>query len=367
MKIALITIHRVTNYGAILQAYATKLVLSKYGEVSTIDYQNRFLTRHMDYLRIEPSIHGLKMVVHDILNFPSRYKLITKFNSFMLSNLNLTKKMNKTDLINGEANYFDVYVCGSDQIWNPNIISRKKEIDPIFFLSFVGQNKKKISYASSLGNHNFTQQEKPIVKGLLADFDSISTREENGVEKLTSLGLEKSVHHVLDPTLLFNKQKWMDLCFVPTETETEKFILVYSVPRTELLKKAIKFFADKLGYKVISIDKVMIPLPYVDRHIKDAGPKEFITLFSKASFVITDSFHGTCFALNFEIPFVSIYIENKTNRQESLLGQLGVADRIAYNENDFALLETSQEFKEVRNRLDELRKASLNFLDNALD
>ncbi|WP_437371610.1 polysaccharide pyruvyl transferase family protein [Maribacter litoralis] len=367
MKIALITIHRVTNYGAILQAFATKTVLSKYGDVTTIDYKNRFLTRHMDYVRFEPSFHGLKMIVHDILNFKSRFKLIRKFEKFLFSNMNLSKVMDKTDLESGKADGFDIYVCGSDQIWNPLIISRNKSIDPIFFLSFVDKSKIKFSYASSIGNHEYNDEQNKIVSELLLSFNSISTREKNGVKKLNNLVDDKEIYHVLDPTLLFNKQEWMNSFAIKKSNNTEKYILVYSVPRTELLKKAIKFYRDILGYKVVSVDKVMLSLPFVDTHIKDAGPIQFIEIFSKASFVITDSFHGTCFALNFQIPFACIYIENKTNRQESLLGQLKVSDRIIYKEEDFSNLTLNQDFSQIEIELSKLRKASLDYIDRAFN
>ncbi|SIQ04306.1 polysaccharide pyruvyl transferase family protein [Maribacter ulvicola] len=367
MKIALITIHRVTNYGAILQAFATKVVLSKYGDVTTIDYKNRFLTRHMDYVRFEPSFHGLKMTVHDILNFRSRFKLIRKFENFLFSNMNLSKTMDKTDLESGKANGFDIYVCGSDQIWNPRIISRNTSIDPIFFLSFVDNSKTKFSYASSIGNHEYSEEENKIITDLLFSFNSISTREKNGVNKLNNLVKDKEIHHVLDPTLLFDKQEWMNIFSVKKSNITEKYILVYSVPRTELLKKAIKYYRQILGYKVVSVDKVMLSLPFVDTHVKDAGPKEFIEIFSNASFVITDSFHGTCFALNFQIPFACIYIENKTNRQESLLGQLQVGNRIIYKEEDFSNLTLNQDFSKIEMEISKLRKASLDYIDRAFN
>ena len=119
MKIALITIHRVTNYGAILQAYATKVVLSKYGDVSTIDYCNDHLSKHMDLVRFESSGHGIKKLIHDLLNLPRRIQIIRKFRKFLDDRMNLTEGFTRQDLEAGRCDDFDVYVCGSDQIWNP--------------------------------------------------------------------------------------------------------------------------------------------------------------------------------------------------------------------------------------------------------
>ena len=83
MKIALITIHNANNYGAVLQSYATKKILSDYGEVSIIDYDNKHLGHHLDLVRFSVSIHGVKMLIHDILRLSSRIKAVNKFKSFI--------------------------------------------------------------------------------------------------------------------------------------------------------------------------------------------------------------------------------------------------------------------------------------------
>ena len=209
MKIALITIHNANNYGAVLQAYATKKVLSQYGEVSTIDYDNRFLAHHLDLIRFAPSVHGMKMLIHDLLRLPSRVRAVKRFRTFVNENMNLSKKLSADELIKGKAGEFEVYVCGSDQIWNPSIVNPDNRIDPIFFLSFAPKEAKKISYASSIGHHHFNDEEKEEVRNLLEDFTTISTRESDGVVKLQEILPDREINHVLDPTLLLSKEEWL--------------------------------------------------------------------------------------------------------------------------------------------------------------
>ncbi|WP_435315029.1 polysaccharide pyruvyl transferase family protein [Cellulophaga fucicola] len=364
MKIALITIHKVTNYGAILQAYAARVALSKYGDVKTIDYKNEHLDSHMNLLRFKFSVHGFKMLAHDLLNLSNRSKVLSRFNSFIKLNMNLTKQINADQLEKGELEDFEVYVCGSDQIWNPVVVSSNKTIDPIFFLSFVHENKKKFSLASSIGHHQYSKNEKAEVKELLSGFNNISVRENDGQKKIKEIFPERDIYHVLDPTLLLSKKEWYSNFNI--KEEEQKYILVYSVPRTELIKKAIIFFSQKLKLKVITIDRMLMPITKVHKQIRTAGPEEFIQLYANASFVITDSFHGTCFAVNFEKPFACISANERANRQESLLNLLGIKERLMYKEEDFINLTTELNYDFITKKLEKARQESLDYIQLAI-
>ncbi len=364
MKIALITIHNVTNYGAVLQAYATKVALSRYGQVSTVDYRTKYLSRNMDKIRFEPSVHGFKMLVHDLLNLPWRLKLVSRFKTFIKSNLNLTETMGSKELLEGKAGDFDVYVCGSDQIWNPVVVSPENKIDPIFFLSFAKGDVKKFSYASSIGHHHYTKEEKPKVKALLSSFDMISVRESDGKEKIEEILPGKMIYHVVDPTLILSKHEWYSLFNV--KEEVNDYVLVYSVPRTDLIKKAVDYFSKKLGLRIVAVDRMLFPIAKVDKHVRNAGPNEFIRLFANASFVVTDSFHGACFSVNFAKPFACISANKGANRQESLLKLLGIENRIMYAENDFENLDIKVDYETVTPKLEKIRNESLQFIDSAI-
>jgi polysaccharide pyruvyl transferase WcaK-like protein len=365
MKIALITIHQANNYGAVLQAYATKKVLSKYGEVETINYDNKYLSRHLDLLRFSLSGRGIKMLIHDILRLPYRFAVILKFKNFVQSNMQLTELLTSKNLMSGKCKGYDVYICGSDQIWNPKIVNPDSRIDPIFFLSFANSKSKKISYASSIGPYEFNNDEITLVKKLLNDFTSISVRELDGQKKLSTM-LNKTVTHVLDPTLLLSKEEWLRKLNINKIEIEEKYILVYSVPRSKLLKEAVVYFKEKLNYNVVALDQMLFPLTKVQQHVKNAGPIDFIQLFAGASFIITDSFHGTCFAINFEKPFISISPGKSSNRISSLFEILNIKNRMVTIAKEFDKIELTQENTKVMNNLDTFRKKSLNYLNESL-
>ncbi len=366
MKIALITIHNANNYGAILQTFALQKVLSRYGDVEIIDYDNKHISIDFDLIRIKPSFHGLLGMGKDIFRLLPRYRVLKNFKQFIAKNMNLTKKMSAQELQLSHVGNFDVYVAGSDQIWNPACISENCFIDPIYFLNFVPKGAKKISYASSMGSYQWSMEEKCHIKELLKDFDTISVREKDGQILLQEI-LERPVHHVVDPTLLLSKNEWLEVLGGNSERkEKEKYILLYSVPKTELIRSAIKYFSKKLGLKVIAIDQGLSTIGKVDKQIRDAGPIEYLNLFANAEFIITDSFHGTCFSVNFQKPFVAIAPGKHSNRIESLLSLIGLEDRIVRGEEEFANLNIEIDFEEPSKNLLKIRGESLSILSNTL-
>ncbi|MCI5137820.1 MAG: polysaccharide pyruvyl transferase family protein [Candidatus Electrothrix sp. AR1] len=252
MKIALVTIHKSYNYGAVLQAYATNKILSRFGEVKTVDYESRYLSKQLNYFRFSPSVHGGMMLIHDVLRFPYRYNLLYKFKKFIQTHMNLTEELSSDEVMQNKAGDFDIYVCGSDQIWNPRIV---RQIDPVFFLTFAPKGAKKISLSSSIGSYIFSDKEKKKLVGMLEDFDAVSLREDDGQKQLSGILPNKKIHHVLDPTLLFSKDEWLDFMDLIQVRSRKKYLLVYTVPRAKLMKEAVNFFSKKFGLQVVLIDQ----------------------------------------------------------------------------------------------------------------
>ncbi|MDQ1298056.1 MAG: hypothetical protein QG558_595 [Campylobacterota bacterium] len=366
MKIALITIHNANNYGAILQTFALQKILMQYGDVEIINYDNKHISIDFDLIRIKPTFHGLLGTGKDIFRLFPRHRVLKNFKQFIAQNMKLTKKMSTHEFLFGHAGSFDVYVAGSDQIWNPACISGNCSIDPVYFLDFAPKEAKKLSYASSMGSYRYSEEEKKRIKELLKDFDMVSVREKDGQTMLQEI-LERPVHHVVDPTLLLSKNEWLEVLGKNRKLkQEEKYILLYSVPKTKLIRSAVEYFSKKLGLKVIAIDQGLSTVGKVDKQIRDAGPIEYLSLFSNAEFVITDSFHGTCFSVNFQKPFVAIAPGKHSNRIESLLSLIGLQDRIVRREEEFANLNIEIDFEEANNKLDSLRKQALSLLSKAL-
>jgi len=366
MKIALVTIHNANNYNAIFQVYATQCVLSKYGDVEVINYNNRHVSRSFDLIRLKPSFHGVLGAVKDILRYLPRRRVIRKFENFVSSKIKQTNVYEQRELRRGSAGLYDVYVAGSDQIWNPDCISEKKIIDDIYFLDFVQSDAKKISYASSIGGYKYSVAEEAQIKKYLGTFDGISVREADSKVYIQEL-LGRTVTHVLDPTLLLDKMEWLRVAGTDQVVgPNEKYILLYTIPKSPLINKIVEVVSKRLKIKVVAIDQGLYADAKVDKQIRDAGPEEFIKLFSRAEFVITDSFHGVCFALNFEISFVVTTVKEYANRIESLLALVGLQERICENEKDLKQLEYQVDFSSPCKMLKIAREQSLKYLDREL-
>ncbi len=363
MKIAVMTIHNALNYGAVFQAYATQEILSKYGKVEIINYQNKHIEKVYKTFNIRLNHNMPKDLVRDLYLLKSKLLKKSKFNEFFKNKFILTKA---TDFIDSSLDTYDVYVSGSDQIWNPRITNGVDTLNKDYFLSFVPDNSIKISYASSLGDYRFNLDQEKEVKELLERFDFLSVREKDGAEYLENI-LGKEVNQVLDPTLLLSKDEWIKKLKLKEENSNEEYILVYTVPRSELLKDVISFYAKK-GIKIISVDPSIRSTGKVDKQIRDAGPEEFLNLLLNAKMVITDSFHGVCFSVNFKKDFIAVSSGVLSNRMRNILSLVELESRLVESVSDLEKIKSieEKEFESSHKLLDQHKVYSLDYLDKTI-
>ena len=223
---------------------------------------------------------------------------------------------------------YDVICIGSDQVWN---YEKGYSLEP-FFASFDKKGTKKISYGSSIGLSTISEEAKEVFKRNLSSFSHISVREQQASELLQNL-LQRDVDVVLDPTLILNNKEWLevanfDMC------PKEKYILVYIVtikPCNYVLKVA-RHIAKQRNLKIVRICRDAYPEHSGNdvQEILTAGPSDFIGLFANAEFVVTNSFHGTVFSINFSKSFYSVIKgQHSTNsRLTSILKKLNLENRI---------------------------------------
>ena len=322
MKIGLLTIHDALNYGAVLQAYASQEVLSRYGDVEIIDYHNRHIERVYSLFNVPFDSRLPKSLLRDLYLFKNKLVRAKKFKSFRDRYLRLSER-NESD--GALPDLYELFVCGSDQIWNPKITNGTTTLNEDYFFGALPKEVRKISYASSLGSHRYTPAQEGRVKELLSSFEVLSVREKDGVDYLSGF-LGRDVYQVLDPTLMLTKEEWKERMGLKEQTAEEDYILVYTVPRSSLLKGAIEYYSNK-GAKVVSVDPSLRSAGKVDKQIRCAGPEELLTLILNAKAVVTDSFHGVCFSINFKKEFVALSSGALSNRMRNLLEIAGLESR----------------------------------------
>jgi len=265
-----------------------------------------------------------------------------------------------------KANFdYDVICIGSDQVWN---YEKGYSIEP-FFACFDKKGIKKITYGSSIGLSSISKEAESFFKKELSKFSSISVREQQVADLLHTL-LNKNVEIVLDPTLIMNNQEWLEIAKFDM-CPKDKYILVYIVtikPCNYVLDVARKI-AKERGLKIVRIcrDAYQEHSGSDVEEIMTAGPSDFVGLFANAEFVVTNSFHGTVFSINFSKPFYSVIkSQHSTNsRLTSILKKLNLENRILPVGCSIPEI-TDIDYTEPAKRLESERKHSLDYIRKAL-
>lgn len=361
MKIGLITIHYANSYGGLLQTYASQKVLSKYGDVSILDYAHPSLRNTLRTVRWGVRPKDVLRVGKDLMRYFPRSRLTKKFKTFIRGEFHLSDQCASADDLRRITEDYNVLVCGSDQIWNPSIIG---ELDRNYFLSF-STTCKKLSLSSSSGSYRFTSSDQRFVKEDLSGFAGIAIREPDTAKAVSEMLNRDDIFCTPDPTLLLSGNDWKQLSQRSAE-RSSGYILVYSLAKDDLLRESVRYVANKLGKKVVVIDQDLFLGFEADRHVMDASPYDFLSLFLNAGYVVTNSFHGTAFSLLFGRPFSTVVPHSGRNRIENLLKRVGEESRLIEAPEDIKRLDASLNVSSVESRLKELRLEGIEYLDRVM-
>lgn len=364
-KIMVITLQNVRNYGSVLQAIATQHIFEEIGcEVDFINYVRE------DFSSIRARINTwckdmnpMKKFVIGLFLLPTFRKQNKLFSKFLKQNLNV---QDKTYCTENDFKSFpivsDIYCTGSDQTWNSDW---NHGVLPPLFLSFVPDNVKKISYASSIGKTKLDENELELTRNFLKRYSAISVREASAKDVLEKqLGLS-SITHVLDPTLQVSRDFWMK--FVGTSKYKEPYILIYQLNSNSQFDAYANEYARRKGCKLVRF------CTRYDQIYKCGYPElvpevtDFIRLIAYADTVITDSFHATAFSINMNINFISIYPSEFEGRLASILKLVGLENRHLINFNDFSFVNQGPiDFIYANSVLNTERESGYRFLKKAI-
>lgn len=373
-KIGIITIHRIYNYGSVLQSYALQRVCTELGyEVELIDYiyPNAFHKNHSFRKNMDTCFLSKKDILVNTF-FKCLYAIPlflqhSRIRRFMDRYIKVsTKQYVSPDDLRDNIGMYDIYITGSDQIWNPRYTGG----DPSFFLDFV--DKKKISYSSSFGVADIPYELYEKYAEMLNKFQYISVREYSGIGLVNKI-IGKPAKLVLDPTLLLTPKEWS--IFSSKKRIEGKYILCYFLNYTfngyPYIDDLADYLSEQTGYKLVKIARP--PRKLLNRKTTfcvSASPEDFISLIANAELVLTTSFHGTAFALNFMKPMFSIIrnAEDLDSRQKNLLDSVGLSDRIITIGEPFPTKDKLFcDYTVVTSKLNVLRSESFSFLNEALN
>lgn len=368
--IGIVTIHKINNFGSVLQAYALQTACEKMGfDARIIDYQfpNSFHKRNqIDACPAKTRLFNSFVKIRYGFDLLIQHR---KMGKFVKSNLNLTKQYSEYSDLLANAPVFDFYITGSDQVWNPRYCYG----DPAFFLEFAPEFGKRISYSSSFGVSEIPLEYHGAYAGYLRKYDYISVREKSGVRLINEL-INRDATLVLDPVFLIDKKQW--LCFLTAKKSKNigKYVLCYFLNYTFNAHPYVDRLADyvfsQTGYHLVMIGRPPVSNCLKNReYIINLSPFDFLRYLSDAEMVLTTSFHGTAFSLIFNVPFYSVIL-SKTDtdaRLYDLLSTLDLESRVLQlhdpfpNKEDFPL-----SFDRPSVILDKLIAESMDFLKLSL-
>lgn len=368
MKICILTQPLGHNYGGIMQNYALQTVLKRMGhEVWTEDRKpnkENFLLK----VKRNPIIRLLcgkkKINTNLIPSLAEKSKREQHTRQFIKDNIQMTTPINSTNKKVLLKYNFDAYVVGSDQVWRPKYSPGLYN----YFLDFTrGLNVKRVAYAASFGvdNWEYSKKETRKCKKLIQQFDYVSVRENSGVN-LCESHLEVEAKHVLDPTLLLDKEDYIAL--ITDKSKVISNLYTYILDDSEEKREISKIICSKLNLKA----HLVMPELVLNTHESDQLGKgillsisDWLSGFYKADFVFTDSFHGTLFSIIFNKQFISIANKDRgTARFSSLLKLFGLENRLIFSINDLtdSLISTPINYDTVNTQKKQLKKISMNFL-----
>lgn len=335
MKIGILTLPLHTNYGGILQAYALQTVLERMGhEVEVIDTPNIKSSPSLWTIgkRIIKKLLGRKVSLFLEKKYNKEFPIISQYTQLFVDKYIHRKVVNTPEEL--QEDDFDAIVVGSDQIWRPKYYGKIENA----YLKFAKDwNIKRIAYAASFGTDEweYTPHQTARCGELLRMFDAVSVREASGVGLCKEyFGVEAK--HVLDPTMLLNKEDYIKLIETAGTPKSKGTLLNYILDDTPEKRALIEQIAK---------DKGLVPFRVNSRVEDHNAPLEeriqppveqWLRGFYDAEFVVTDSFHACVFSILFNKPFVVVgNKERGMARFISLLKMFGLENRLICSVDEY--------------------------------
>ncbi len=360
MKTLTVTLHHSTNYGATLQAYALQQALIKMGHENIIfeyPYSNKNTVKS-NSKSIKIILRSNYLKVARMLRGNKTEKLGKQFAEFHKARMNLTRIYESMDDLRNDPPLAEAYITGSDQVWN---LSKKNKFIPARFLDFGEPSIKRLSYAASIENLNYSEEEKAMVRRCLNGFSGISLREKSACDYIREITGKETVH-VVDPVFLLTPEQWAEMACEPRIKGP--YILTYQVLRNDRMKEVVTYLRKKTGYPIVQVCNTSVKWIKADKTFFDVSPEEFIGLYMNSSIVVSASFHGTALGLVFGKPTYGLVRSEFGNRIKEVLEMFGVGDYCISQTS--AIPEPQIDTENLKQKIENKRKQSLEYLKQTL-
>ena len=369
-KVSIITLQYVDNFGSVLQTYATEYLFRKAGaDAEIVDLTRANWTFEAQLESAMDCYHRqlgkFNNPLADLLlrkSWTARYKKAhSVFERFRSRYVHLSRTYADGEDLAKNPPEADIYCSGSDQIWN---LEYNGDTFREYFLSYAPENKIRTALSSSFGMTALTEEEEDRIRPYVMKYDMISVREASALDIIRKVGFQGGVH-LLDPTLIMDSNDWKRELPVP-DNRHGKYVLVYQLNYNPEMIRFAKALAKEKGLKVICITQILKVRLSGVKVISAPEVDEFLSLIRNAGYVITDSFHGTAFSLNFGRQFYIFYPPNYSTRLQSILELTGNLDRVVNKTDQEMFALPSIDYASVNEVLKAEREKAQDFVDRVL-
>lgn len=354
------------NFGTFLQAFALQKTIEKLGYESYIIDDKKIINQNS---------RGLKSLIWKFLSKcyywtqrvtnkkPRRYY----YNKFSDEHLLIDSKWRN---LQGLSQSYNKFICGSDQIWSPLLPTQS---GGFYYASFATKEKTKIAYAPSFGSNSYSKEYAELVRPWLNEFQYLSARELRGSQIISEITGIENIPVLIDPTLLLSSEEWVKFERNNRSMDihiSRPYLLAYFLTPNEMYLKKAREIANSRNLELVMFDNLKW------NHDKgsiiiNGGPMEFLTTIAHASYIVTDSFHGTIFAILFKRPFLTVKrfkddeVSNQNSRIENLFAMLGIEDNFL-DEKKLESLPTAPDWDNLEKILVEKRKEAFQYLKESI-
>lgn len=360
--VAYLTRHAVSNYGSVLQAYATQTALEKLGcNAVCINYYRadekteNIVDTRLKSVSAKWNKNALTRLIFKATQKPVYDFADKRFEEYRKIVKVTDKEYNSEAELKSDIPKADIYMTGSDQVWNTVVCGK---IDPVYFLSFLPKEAKKIAYAASFGGASVAEKDKARIKSWLEEYDKVTIRENSGIKIASELGIH--AEQVLDPTFLLDKNEWEKL--IPNRKCDEKYVLVYQLHPNKQFDAYAKEFAKRKGLRLYRVSHCFHHIVRSGKFICCPPVGEFLWYIKNAEYFLTDSFHGTAFSIGLNTQFADVLPKSYSERISSILELIGYENRILKSYDDFKIAEEKIDFNRVNKIISSERKKSFDIL-----
>lgn len=382
--IGLVTCYFHHNYGSMLQAYATEMIMQEMG----LPYQTIACKAPIDYMEANKIGYVIKkLLIGDWKMKLGRMKVEREkkrnptfaqnwavrdaaFNRFANESFHLSPYCRNRKELNDMASNYSAFIVGSDQLWRTDSVEHG-----YYTLEWAPDNIRKIAYSTSIGVKEVPWFQVKKNRRFMNRFDYMALREQSACDLVYKLTGRK-VQVVLDPTLLFTGEQWIGIQQIEPLT-TGKYIFCYLLGNNPWQRELIKRVKAETGLKIVALQHLDEYIPsdegFADEAPYNVGPREFLNYIRNAEYVFTDSFHCSVFSILYKKKFFTFSRFSETAKQstntriDNLMSLTGLQQRRVNTKTSVdAILNTQSDYAEVDKRLQLQRKSSMGYLRNAL-